>query len=112
MEIRGTKSMVGQRADQSIPFIDEVAQCKPPDLMEIHHSVCFLIHGNQNKFKYLEGPHVTLPLVQFEFLEGGACGRLRRRPDHHGRWPVSGKNTKGFKIQNSKEQSCSESHGE
>lgn len=91
MEIRGTKPMIGPRADRSIPLINEVAQYKPPDPMETRHSVCFLMHKKTNIFKYFEGPHVTLPLVQFEFLEEGVCGRLRRRPDHHGRWPVSGK---------------------
>lgn len=112
MEIRGTKSMVGRRVDQSIPLINEVALCKPPDPMETHHSKCFLMHRNTSKFKYLEGPHVTLPLVQFEFLEGGACGRLRRRLNHHVRWTVSRKIQISFKMQNSKEKSCSKSHGE
>lgn len=71
MEIRGTRSMVSKRADQLISLINEVTQCEPLDPMKTHHNACFLMYKNTNKIQILEGPHVTLPLIQFEFWREG-----------------------------------------
>lgn len=71
MEIRETRPMVSKCTDQFISLINEVAQCEPPDPMKTHHSAWFIMHRNTNKIQNLEGPHVTLSLVQFEFWREG-----------------------------------------